>query len=174
MTTSRPEARGQRSDERPEARGERPKAGGDDRSDRETIHDSRFTIHELRAWGEALGRSLKPGAIIALQGDLGTGKTTLAQAICRGVGIREDVTSPTFALVNEYHVNGGSVFHLDLYRLAGPADLTNLAWDDIVNSGQIVIIEWPERAGDRLPDEAMRIRLDYVPGDDDYRLLTVD
>lgn len=154
MTTSRPEARGQKSEV----------AG----------HESRFTIHEMREWGEALGRRLQPGSIIALQGDLGTGKTTLAQAICRGVGIREDVTSPTFALVNEYHVNGGSVFHLDLYRLAGPADLTNLAWDDIVNSGQIVIIEWPERAGDRLPDEAIRIHLDYVPDDDDRRHLTVD
>jgi tRNA threonylcarbamoyladenosine biosynthesis protein TsaE len=116
---------------------------------------------------------LKPGSIIALQGELGTGKTTLAQSICRGVGIREDVTSPTFALVNEYHANDGSVFHLDLYRLNGPADLTNLGWDDIVNSGQIVIIEWPERAGDRMPDEAMRIRLDYIPGDDDRRRLTV-
>ena len=154
MTTSRPEARGQR----PEG----------------AVYDSRLTLHELTDWGERLGASLKPGAIIALQGDLGTGKTTLAQAICRGVGIREDVTSPTFALVNEYHANGGSVFHLDLYRLAGPADLTNLAWDDIVNSGQIVIIEWPERAGDRMPDEAMRIRLDYIPDDDDRRLLTVD
>ena len=114
------------------------------------------------------------GTIVALQGDLGTGKTTLAQAICRGVGIHEDVTSPTFALVNEYHVDGGSLFHLDLYRLGGPADLTNLAWDDIINSGQIVIIEWPERAGDRMPDEAMRIHLDYVPGDEERRLLTVD
>lgn len=134
----------------------------------------RLTLEELRAVGERLGASLKAGTVIALQGDLGTGKTTLAQAICRGVGILEDVTSPTFALVNEYHVNGGSVFHLDLYRLGGPSDLTNLAWDDIINSGQIVIVEWPERAGDRLPDEAMRLRLDYIAGDDSRRLLTTD
>jgi tRNA threonylcarbamoyladenosine biosynthesis protein TsaE len=137
-------------------------------------YESRVTLAELRDWGEKLGTSLTRGAIIALQGDLGTGKTTLAQAICRGVGIREDVTSPTFALVNEYHANGGIVFHLDLYRLSGPADLTNLAWDDIINSGEIVIIEWPERAGDRMPDEAMRIRLDYIPGDDNRRLLAAN
>jgi tRNA threonylcarbamoyladenosine biosynthesis protein TsaE len=116
---------------------------------------------------------LPRGSIIALQGELGTGKTTLAQAICRGVGIREDVTSPTFALVNEYQSNGSSLFHLDLYRLAGPEDLTNIAWDDIINSGSIVIVEWPERAGDRMPDEAMRIHLDYIPGDDSRRTLTV-
>ena len=150
----------------PKAPGARPEA--------HRSHESRVTRSELRAWGERLGASLQQGAIIALQGDLGTGKTTLAQAICRGVGIREDVTSPTFALVNEYRMNHGSVFHLDLYRLSGPADLTNLAWDDIINSGEIVIIEWSERAGDRMPDEARKIRLDYIPGDDDRRLLTVD
>jgi tRNA threonylcarbamoyladenosine biosynthesis protein TsaE len=133
-----------------------------------------LTREQLDEWGEKLGASLRPGAIIALQGDLGTGKTTLAQAICRGVGISEDVTSPTFALVNEYHVNGASVFHLDLYRLSGPADLTNLAWDDIINSGEIVIVEWPERAGERLPADAMRIRLDYITGDDTRRRLSVN
>lgn len=137
-------------------------------------HESRVTLNELMEWGERLGASIRPGTIIALQGELGTGKTTLAQAICRGVGIRADVTSPTFALVNQYHANDRSVFHLDLYRLNGPGDLTNIAWDDIINSGEIVIIEWPERAGDRLPDEAMRIWLDYIPGDDDRRVLSID
>jgi tRNA threonylcarbamoyladenosine biosynthesis protein TsaE len=150
----------------PEARSRRPE-------DRGTLHELRFTIQELNDWGERLGASLKPGTILALQGELGTGKTTLAQAICRGVGIREGVTSPTFALVNEYPLNGSSLFHLDLYRLAGPADLTNIAWDDIINSGSIVIVEWPERAGDRMPDEAMHIHFDYIPGDDTRRALTV-
>jgi tRNA threonylcarbamoyladenosine biosynthesis protein TsaE len=154
--------------------GSDPRSATRDRPLVVAINGSGVTLDELQAFGERLGASLKPGTLIALQGDLGTGKTTLAQAICRGVGILEDVTSPTFALVNEYHVNRGSVFHLDLYRLSGPADLTNLAWDDIVNSGEIVIIEWPERAGDRLPDEAVRIRLDYIPGDDGRRLLTTD
>ena len=155
MTTSRPQATGHRPQQHLPS------------------HESRVTLAELTKWGEELGSRLSPGSIIALQGELGTGKTTLAQAICRGVGIREDVTSPTFALVNEYHVNGSSLFHLDLYRLAGPADLTNIAWDDIINSGAIVIIEWPERAGDRMPDEAMHIRLDYIPGDNSRRALTV-
>jgi tRNA threonylcarbamoyladenosine biosynthesis protein TsaE len=129
------------------------------------------SIHELRDWGEAFGRELKPGSIVTLSGDLGAGKTTLAQAICRGVGVREDVTSPTFALVNEYHASATSVFHLDLYRLKGQDDLTNLGWDDIINSGAIVIVEWPDRAGDRMPDDALRIGLEHIPGDDDHRRL---
>lgn len=128
---------------------------------------------ELEAWGEDLGRGLKSGAIVTLQGDLGAGKTTLAQAICRGVGIVEAVTSPTFALVNEHYAAGRRVFHLDLYRLRGPEDLTNLGWDDIVNSDAIVIIEWPERAGSRLPHESVRIRLEHVAGDHDHRRLTM-
>jgi tRNA threonylcarbamoyladenosine biosynthesis protein TsaE len=130
------------------------------------------SLEELRTWGEAFGSRLRPGSIVTLQGDLGTGKTTLAQAICRGVGISEDVTSPTFALVNEYHTDHAKVFHLDLYRLRGPEDLTNLAWDDIVNSDAIVLIEWPERAGARMPDETVPIRLEHIPGDPNRRRLT--
>ena len=141
-----------------------------------TIHDSRFTNHEftlreLQEWGEAFGAGLAPGSIVTLEGELGAGKTTLAQAICRGVGIREDVTSPTFALVNEYQGGETTVFHLDLYRISGPGDLTNVGWDDIVNSGGIVIIEWPERAGARLPDESIRIRLEHLPADESRRRL---
>jgi len=111
--------------------------------------------------------------LVTLEGDLGTGKTTLVQAMCRGVGIREDVTSPTFALVNEYQVDDRTVFHLDLYRLQGPDDLTNLGWDDIVNSDAIVFVEWPDRAGNRLPSDRIRIRLDHIPGDDSRRRLTL-
>jgi tRNA threonylcarbamoyladenosine biosynthesis protein TsaE len=138
-----------------------------------TIHDSRFTIHQLREWGEKFGRSLRPPAIVALEGDLGAGKTTLAQAICRGVGIREDVTSPTFALVHEYEADGTTVYHLDLYRLSGSEDLTNVGWDEILNSGEIVLIEWPERAGIRLPQDTIRLRLEHIPGDESHRRLTV-
>lgn len=136
-------------------------------------HESAVTLSELKQWGEELGRRLPHGSIVTLQGELGTGKTTLVQAICRGVGISEDVTSPTFALVNEYQGESATVYHLDLYRLHDPGDLTNLGWDDIVNSGDIVLIEWPERAGNRLPEDAVRLRLDYVPDDDDRRQLTV-
>jgi tRNA threonylcarbamoyl adenosine modification protein YjeE len=89
------------------------------------------------------------------------------------MGIREDVISPTFVLVNEYQAAGRTVYHIDLYRLSGPDDLTNLAWDDIVNSGEIILVEWPERAGNRLPDDAVRIRLDHLPNDESHRRLTV-
>jgi tRNA threonylcarbamoyladenosine biosynthesis protein TsaE len=133
-----------------------------------------LTIDEFRDWGESFGRGLKPGSIVALEGELGAGKTTLAQAMCRGVGITEDVTSPTFALVNQYEGKRATVYHLDLYRLSGPSDLTNLGWDDIVNSSGIVIVEWPDRAGSRLPPDVIRVQLEYIENDDSRRRVTLN
>ena len=135
--------------------------------------DRFMTREELVAWGENLGRSLTSPAILALSGDLGSGKTTLAQAICRGVGIEKDVTSPTFSLVNSYEVSGKTLYHLDLYRIDAPSDLTNLGWDEIVNMDSIVIVEWPERAGDRFPVQAVRVLLEHVVGDEDRRRVVV-
>ena len=130
-----------------------------------------LTREEMVGWGEAFGRSLRAPAIVALDGDLGAGKTTLSQAICRGCGVTEDVTSPTFALVNQYEVHGETVYHLDLYRLDSQSDLTNLGWDEIVNSDSIVLVEWAGRAGRRLPDQAIRLHLEHIPGDTTRRRL---
>lgn len=132
-----------------------------------------LTRDELVAWGEAFGQRVSRSAILALSGDLGAGKTTLAQAVCRGFGVRTSVTSPTFALVQEYEGSRGRVYHLDLYRLRGPADLTNLAWDDIINSGALVLIEWPERADGRLPPETLHLRLAHDPLDSNRRTLDI-
>lgn len=127
----------------------------------------------LRDFGEALGRALDPPVIIALHGDLGAGKTTLAQSIAKGAGVPDDVTSPTFALVQEYTGRASRLFHLDLYRLRGAEDLTNIAWDDIVSSNAIVMIEWPERAGARLPRERLDITLGEIADDADRRTMEV-
>jgi tRNA threonylcarbamoyl adenosine modification protein YjeE len=75
--------------------------------------------------------------------------------------------------VNQYEVNGGTVYHLDLYRIDREQDLTNLGWDDIVNSDSIVLVEWPDRAGDRVPKDATRIRLEHIAGDKSRRRLTI-
>ena len=154
---------------RSEARAQSSEVAPPSHESRVTSHD--FTLEQLRDWGMSYGRQLRAPAIVTLEGDLGTGKTTLAQAICRGVGVREDVTSPTFALVSEYHAERATVFHLDLYRLRGPDDLTNLAWDDIVNSGAIVLVEWPDRGGDRMPADVVKIRLEHIAGDENHRRL---
>jgi tRNA threonylcarbamoyladenosine biosynthesis protein TsaE len=130
-----------------------------------------LTLPELVAWGERFGRALAPPMVVAISGDLGAGKTTLVQAICRGYGVTEPVTSPTFALVHEYHAPRSLVYHIDLYRLERPADLTNIAWDDIVRAEALVLVEWPERAGERMPSGHVPIDLAHLPGEPDKRVL---
>jgi tRNA threonylcarbamoyladenosine biosynthesis protein TsaE len=126
----------------------------------------------LVAWGEAYGRAAHAPRVVAIAGDLGAGKTTVVQAIARGYGVTEPVTSPTFALVHEYTSPRGHVYHLDLYRLEGPAALETIGWDEIVNADALVLVEWPERAGPLLPDDVQWLTLAHVPGDAGHRTLT--
>lgn len=126
---------------------------------------------ELVAWGESLGAEIKPPLIITLAGDLGAGKTTLTRAICKGYGVTEDVTSPTYSIVHEYQGAHSTVFHIDLYRLESAAELINIGWDDILNEQALIIIEWPERAAGKLPQATLPIVLEYVPDTPDKRLL---
>jgi tRNA threonylcarbamoyladenosine biosynthesis protein TsaE len=126
---------------------------------------------ELTAWGERFGRAGQPPLVVAIRGELGAGKTTLVQAICRGAGVKEEVTSPTFALVHEYAGAHCPIYHLDLYRLGSARDLTNIGWDDIMSAHAIVLVEWPEHAGDRMPLDAVSIELEHHPADPDRRLL---
>jgi len=131
-----------------------------------------LTRARLVAWGTAFGRTLAAPLVIAISGDLGAGKTTLVQAICAGYGVLDPVTSPTFSLVHQYRGGPAPVFHLDLYRIGGPADLTNLGWDELLDANAVVLVEWPERAGAALPPDAVRLALAHVPGAPDLRRLS--
>ena len=130
-----------------------------------------MTRAELVAWGEAFGHAVSPPLIVTLAGDLGAGKTTLAQAICAGYGVTEPVTSPTFALVHRYQAPRSPVYHLDLYRIQKPAELVNIGWDEISMSHALVIVEWPERAAEFMPAGHVPIELEHAPGDPDRRFL---
>jgi tRNA threonylcarbamoyladenosine biosynthesis protein TsaE len=114
---------------------------------------------ELRAWGQRLGAALPLPALLTLRGDLGAGKTTVAQALLAGAGVREPVTSPTFALVQWYESARGRIAHLDLYRLRHGEELHALGWDDILREAALVVVEWPERAEAWLPRPRVDIRL---------------
>jgi tRNA threonylcarbamoyladenosine biosynthesis protein TsaE len=129
------------------------------------------TEAELTEWGERFGRVAAAPLVVTIAGELGAGKTTLVQAICRGYGVTEDVTSPTFALVHRYAAPRSPVFHLDLYRLRDAAELTNIGWDDVLSEEALVLIEWPERAGDRIPRIHVPITLQHLPADSMRRLM---
>ena len=126
---------------------------------------------ELRHWGRELGEASVPPLLISLTGELGAGKTTLAQAICAGYGVAEPATSPTYALVHRYDAPKSAVYHIDLYRLDSESQLTNIGWDDILAERAVVIVEWPERAGGRMPEGHLHIDIAYLPGDPGRRVL---
>ena len=124
------------------------------------------SAEQTREIGARLGRRLRPGDLVLLHGDLGAGKTTLAQGIARGLGVEGYVQSPTFTLVNEHEgcAAGGAavtLYHLDLYRLAGEEDLESFGFDDyLAPPDGVSLIEWPERAVGRLPDTYLLVRLE--------------
>ncbi len=124
----------------------------------------RLTANELNRFGEELGARLSAPAVIGLSGDLGTGKTTLVQAICRGLGARSRATSPTYALVHHYDAGATAVYHVDCYRLRTPDEARDLGFDDMVRARAVILIEWPERAGAWAPPLDRHLQLSY---DDD-------
>ena len=133
----------------------------------------RLTLAELEALGFAIGRGLRAPALVTLMGDLGAGKTTLVQAICRGLGVTEAVTSPTFALIHEYTVASLRVVHCDLYRLQTEADVASLGLDDLLGEpNAIVLVEWPERAGAMLAAPTLAVMLAHVPHNPGVRLVS--
>ncbi len=121
----------------------------------------RLSASELSRFGEDLGRQLRAPAVIGLSGELGTGKTTLVQAICRGLGARARATSPTYALVHHYDAAHVPVYHVDCYRLRRPDDARDLGFDDMTRERAIVLIEWPERAGPWAPPLDRHFQLAY-------------
>lgn len=116
---------------------------------------------ELVAEGERIGEALAPGAVVHLEGELGSGKTTLVRAIARGLGVQEATSSPTYALVHRYGGRRGAVYHLDCYRLRTSEEASDLDWARLA-LGDAVLIEWPERAGPWALPPTLRIRLGHA------------
>ncbi len=129
---------------------------------------------ETQTFGEKLGKTLKQGDVIALIGDLGTGKTCLTQGIARGVGIAPDevVSSPSYILINEYNARV-PIYHIDLYRLENSEKIAELGLSEYVEGDGICIIEWAERMADALPDTCIKIHITLAAstshGDDETR-----
>ncbi|HEX8583558.1 MAG TPA: tRNA (adenosine(37)-N6)-threonylcarbamoyltransferase complex ATPase subunit type 1 TsaE [Allosphingosinicella sp.] len=111
------------------------------------------------SFGRRLAAVLRPGDVVALYGDLGAGKTTLARGLLRGLGFEGDVASPTFPIVQPYEELGLPVWHVDLYRIEDPAELEELALEDALDGGAL-LIEWPERMGAALWPHALRLTLE--------------
>lgn len=116
------------------------------------------SAEQTQILGEQLGRQLSSGDVVALIGEFGSGKTTIAQGICRGLGVRSVVNSPSFTLVNEYQ-GCCPVYHLDCYRLKSEEDLLDLGYEEYFYGDGVCLIEWAEKAAGLLPRGRIEIQL---------------
>jgi tRNA threonylcarbamoyladenosine biosynthesis protein TsaE len=129
---------------------------------------------ELVRWGKRVGREVKGPIFLGLRGHLGAGKSVLARAIARGAGVEGPIPSPTFNLVFQYpSTRGYPVVHMDLYRIESVAELLELGWEEMADSSAIALVEWPERAGDLLPDDRWEIELAVLEGEPELRTVSV-
>jgi tRNA threonylcarbamoyladenosine biosynthesis protein TsaE len=116
---------------------------------------------DTEALGARIAAGLRLGTAVALEGDLGAGKTVLARAILRALGVEEDVPSPTFTLVQSYETPKLAVRHYDLYRIENPGEMGELGLEEALDEGA-ALIEWPERAPSYIPDDALHVRLEVT------------
>lgn len=116
---------------------------------------------EAAEFGKRLGKTLESGDVLALVGELGTGKTTLTKAIAAGLDISETVTSPTFTIVKEYNSGRLPLFHFDVYRLENGGELIKIGGEEYFDAGGICVIEWADKIAEILPDDTKLILLEY-------------
>lgn len=132
-----------------------------------------ITITSLQGLDDAARSFLKAAegfTVIAFSGEMGAGKTTFIQALCRNLGVTVDVNSPTFSLVNEYFTpQGSSIYHFDLYRIETPEELFDMGYEEYFYSGSLCLIEWPEKASSLIPHDALRVSI--VTGENETRLI---
>lgn len=123
---------------------------------------------ETEAVGEALGKILTPGTVLAYKGDLGAGKTAFTRGLARGLGATEPVTSPTYTIVNEYLSGRIPLFHFDMYRLSCADDLWDIGWEDYLERGGVCAVEWSEIVEDAM-ENAICVCIEKI-GDESRRI----
>lgn len=128
------------------------------------------TPEEMIAYGNTLASTLHAGDVVFLQGDLGAGKTTLVRGLLNALGYGGKVKSPTFTLVEPYHLNNMDIYHFDLYRLNDPSELEDIGFRDYVQQNTLCLIEWPEKASGFLPKPTNTITINST---ENTRILTV-
>lgn len=116
---------------------------------------------ETREFGLGLGRDAKPGQVLALIGDLGTGKTSLTKYIAEGLGIEEPIISPTFTIIREYESGRLPLYHFDVYRIGDPDELFNIGAHDYFYGQGLCVVEWADLVEEELPEDTMYIFIEY-------------
>ena len=116
---------------------------------------------ETKEFGLKIGQEAVPGQVIGLIGDLGTGKTTLTKYIARGLDVEENISSPTFMIVREYHGGRMPLYHFDVYRIGDPEELFDIGADEYFDGDGLCVVEWADMVMPQLPEDSMFICIEY-------------
>ncbi|MGI6737001.1 MAG: tRNA (adenosine(37)-N6)-threonylcarbamoyltransferase complex ATPase subunit type 1 TsaE [Anaerovoracaceae bacterium] len=119
------------------------------------------TEEDTKAFAQQLAQDARPGQVIALRGDLGTGKTALTRFLAQALGVREHITSPTFTIVREYRSGRLPLYHFDVYRIEDPEEMFELGYEEYFYGDGLCVIEWADRIAELLPEDTLDIRLEY-------------
>jgi tRNA threonylcarbamoyladenosine biosynthesis protein TsaE len=122
---------------------------------------------DTREFGRELAKKLKPGDVVALIGELGTGKTTLTKSIAEGLGITGMITSPTFTIVQEYTEGRLPLYHFDVYRLNGPEEMEELGYEEYFFGQGVCVVEWADQIMELIPEGSIVIRIEYGEKEDE-------
>lgn len=131
---------------------------------------------ETERIGETIGQAAEPGTVVALIGDLGTGKTTLTKSIAKGLGVTETVTSPTFNIIREYKSGRIPLYHFDVYRIGDPDEMFELGYEEYFYGDGICVVEWADIIEELLPEDAVIIRIERGADEEEreYRIESED
>lgn len=129
--------------------------------------------HETVSLGKSFAEELKLGDVVAIYGELGTGKTRFIKGVCEGLGVREHVTSPSFTIVNEYRFPGGMVYHFDFYRVDSLNEIRETGFEEYLTLDGICLMEWADRARSLLPDHRYDITLS-LGADNNSRTIVIE
>lgn len=134
-----------------------------------------YSEEETYKLGFNIGQKAEPGLIITLIGDLGVGKTVFAKGLAEGLGIEEDVCSPTFTILHEYHEGRLSLFHFDVYRIDDPDEMYEIGYEDYFFGDGVCLVEWADNISDLIPKTAGRITIEKDTSKGfDYRKITLE
>ncbi len=132
-----------------------------------------FKLEEIQDAALKLLSAAGSNKVIAVHGDMGAGKTTLIHALCEAMGVKDVVTSPTFSIINQYKtMRGQTVYHMDLFRIKDENEATNAGVEDCLYSGDICLVEWPEKAPGIFPEDTLHIYISSV--DNNTRKLKIN
>jgi len=131
-----------------------------------------FSAEETENVGRKLAGQMRPGDVLAYYGELGAGKTAFTRGLAAGLGVREQVTSPTYTIVNEYTSGRLALFHFDMYRLGSSDELFDIGWEDYLARGGVCCVEWSENVADALED-AIRVEIGKDDSDPNRRNITI-